>query len=190
MTITPSHIIEFLYCPRFTYFEYVLCIPQFQEKLYKVQRGREVHDLKAVQNTEYLRNKIGVEQKLLSQYLTNDYLRGEMDEVLFLNDGTMAPLDFKFAEYKEKVYDTYKTQLYCYAILIEDNFDKKVNKGFLVYTRSKNKLIEVPIGDDAKTAVKTACRQIVEIIDNNSFPKATKYKKRCLSCTYENICVK
>jgi len=190
MTITPSHVIQYLYCPRFTYFEYVLGIPQYEEKYYKVQRGREIHEQKAKQNTEYLRRKIGVKQKYINQYLTNKHLRGEIDEVLYLLDKTMAPLDFKFAEYKEKIYETYKTQLYCYALLIEDNFNKKVKKGYLVYTRSKNKLIEIEIKEENKTKVKEAINNILNIIQKNLYPKATKYKKRCLSCTYNNICIK
>ena len=118
MSLTPSHIIEFLYCPRFTYFEYVLRIPQNESKSYKVMRGREIHQEKLERNKDYLRRKIGVEQKYLDQYLTNDLLRGRIDEVLLLQDGTLAPLDYKFAEFKDKIFETYRTQLYCYAWLI------------------------------------------------------------------------
>ena len=81
-TLTPSHIIEYLYCPRFTYFEYVLGIPQHEEKYYKVMKGREVHDEKLEQNKNYLRKKIGVVSKHLDQYLTNTWLRGKIDEAL------------------------------------------------------------------------------------------------------------
>ena len=139
-TLTPSQIIEYLYCPRFTYFEYVLNISQHEEKLFKVQKDRAVHEEKTKLNSHYLRKKINVVDKLQNQYLTNNYLRGEVDEVLFLEDNTMAPLDYKFAKYENKIYDTYKTQMVCYACLIEDNFGKKVNKAYLVYTRSKNKI--------------------------------------------------
>jgi len=189
MSITPSHIIEYLYCPRFTYFEYVLTIPQYEEKDYKAMRGRTVHDQKLEQNKEYLRKRIGVKEKYLDQYLTNPHIRGRVDEVLLLEDGTMAPLDYKFAYYDEKVYETYKTQLYCYAWLIEDNFHKPVHKGYLVYTRSKNKLVEIAIEEKDKEAVKAAAEDIYHIIRNNYYPKATKYKKRCLNCTYRNICM-
>ncbi|TXK33289.1 CRISPR-associated protein Cas4 [Pontibacter qinzhouensis] len=190
MSLTPSHIIEYLYCPRFTYFEYVLGIPQYETKNYKVMRGREVHDQKLEQNKEYLRKKIGVQEKFVDQYLTNDLLRGRIDEVLLLQDGTMAPLDYKFAQFKDKIYDTYRTQLYCYAWLIEQNFGKKVDKGFLVYTRSQNKLVEVPILETDKKEVENCVKQIYHIIEENHFPKATKYRKRCLDCTYRNVCVK
>lgn len=190
MSLTPSHIIEYLYCPRFTYFEYVLAIPQYEEKNYKVMRGRGLHEEKLEQNKEYLRKRIGVREKYLDQYLTNELIRGRVDEVLLLEDGSMAPLDYKFAEYKDKVYETYQTQLYCYAWLIEQNFGKPVHKGFLVYTRSRNRVVEVPIGEEDKQAVQACAREIYRIIDQNFFPKATRYKKRCLDCTYRNICIK
>ena len=189
-SLTPSHIIEYLFCPRFTYFEYVLRIPQHEEANYLVNRGRNLHDQKLEENKDYLRRKLGVTDKLLDQYLTNDLIRGKVDEVLTLADGTMAPLDYKFAEYKDKIYDTYKTQLYCYAWLIEQNFNKKVEKGFLVYTRSKNKVIEVAIAESDKQHVAAAAKEIFQIIDQNYYPKATKYKTRCLNCTYRNICIK
>lgn len=189
-SVTPSHIIEYLFCPRYTYFEYVLRIPQNEDKYYKVNKGREVHLKKAQENAEYLRKKIGVTEKYLNQYLTNGYLRGEIDEVLLLNDNTMAPLDFKFAQYKEKVYETYKTQLHCYAVLIEHNYGKEVNKGYLVYTRSKNKLLEVDIPKASKEKVLAVAESVVEIIMENNYPKSTKYKKRCVTCTYRNVCTK
>jgi CRISPR-associated exonuclease Cas4 len=190
ITLTPSHIIQYLYCPRFTFFEYVLGIPQFEEKNYKVVKGREIHDQKLEQNKNYLRKRIGVTDKYLDQYLTNDLIRGVIDEVLVLEDGTMAPLDYKFALYEDKIYETYRTQLYCYAWLIEDTFEKKVEKGYLVYTRSQHKLIEVQIKDSDKEDVKYAAREIEKIIGGNIYPKATKYKSRCVNCTYRNVCTR
>lgn len=186
----PSQIIEYLYCPRYTYFEYVLRIPQQEEKFYKVQRGRELHDKKLEQNKAYLRKKIGVKNKHLDQYLSVEGLRGKVDEVLELHDGTYAPLDYKFAQWKDKIYETYKQQLYCYAVLVEKNFEVEVNKGFLVYTRSKHKLVEVNIDLSDKTKIQESMDAMSEIIINNKFPKATPYKKRCLNCTYRNICIK
>ena len=55
MSVTPSHIIEYLYCPRFTYYEYVLCILNMKNGTTKVERGRQVHDEKLERNKDYLR---------------------------------------------------------------------------------------------------------------------------------------
>lgn len=190
LSVTPSHIIQYLYCPRFTYFEYVLSIPQFEEKFYLAMKARDIHDEKLERNKDYLRKRVGAIEKHLDQYLTNAYLRGQVDEVLLLSDGTMAPLDYKFAVYDEKVYSTYRTQLQCYSLLIEHNFQKKVNRAFLVYVRSKNKLIEVEIAEKDKKRVRQCASDIGKIIEKNYFPKATPFKKRCLTCTYHNICIK
>lgn len=190
MNITPSHIIEYLFCPRYIYFEYVLAIPQYEEKYYKVIKGRRIHDDKTEQNKEYLRKKIGAKDKFINQYLANDLLRGIVDEVLLLDDDSMSPLDYKFAFYNDKIYDTYKTQLYCYAWLIEENYNKPVNKGYLVYVRSKNKLIEIPIYKKEKEKIKKCANEIFYIIDKNFYPKSTGYKKKCVNCTYKNICTR
>lgn len=190
MSVTPSHIIEYLFCPRFIYFEHVVGIPQYEDRHFKVKKGRDIHDLKMVRNKDYLRKRIGAVDKYEDRYLTNDILRGKVDEVLLLDDGTMAPLDYKFAKYNDRVYQTYLTQLYCYAVLIEDNFDTKVNKGYLVYIRSKNKLVDVKIEDADKAKVAETANAVIIIVENNFYPKATKYKKRCVSCTYRNICTK
>lgn len=187
-SITPSHIIQYLYCPRFTYFEHVLRIPQYEEKHLKVLKGREMHEVKSEQNTAYLRRRIGAVDKRINQYLTNDLLRGEVDEVLWLSDGSMAPLDYKFARYEGVLYETYRTQLACYAWLIETNFERPVHRGFLVYTRSKNHLLEVPIGQQEKDRVRAAALGIRGIVEKNWYPKGTSSRKRCVHCTYRNIC--
>ena len=188
MTLTPSHIIEYLYCPRFTYFEYVLAVPQYEDRNYKVMRGRNLHDDRLEQNKAYLRRKLGVVSKHLDQYLTNEFMRGRVDEVLVFGDGQMAPLDYKFAEFKGQIFPTYLTQLYCYAWLIEDNFGGSVTKGFLVYTRSRNRVEEVVILPENKAEVRAAADAIFQIIDQNFYPKATRVKSRCVTCTYRNIC--
>lgn len=190
ISLTPSHIIEYLFCPRFTFFEYVIAIPQYEGNKYKVVKGREIHNEKLDQNKDYLRKKIGVIKKQCNVYLAFENLRGIVDEVLWLNNNTMASLDYKFAEYKDIVFDTYKIQLQCYSLLISKNYNSQVNKGFIVYTRSKNLLIEVDVTVDDMKKIDNCIRNISNIIENNYFPPKTNYTSRCIDCTYKNICVK
>jgi CRISPR-associated exonuclease Cas4 len=49
-------------------------------------------------------------------------IRGVVDEVLFLNDGTAAPLDYKYAEHKERIFKNHQYQLAFYGRLIMENF--------------------------------------------------------------------
>jgi len=192
ISITPSVVLEYLFCPRFIYYMICLKIPQQEGERYKVEKGRRVHDKKSRQNTEYLRKTIGVIDKKVNQKLiSNKYsMHGEVDEVLFLDDGTAAPLDYKFAKYKKRIFKTYKYQAVMYAMMIEDNFGHEVNKAFIVYTRSKNKLIKIDISTGDKEEVKNILNKVIKIIDSNYFPKKTEYNKRCQDCCYRNICIK
>ena len=187
-SITASHLLEYLFCPRFTYFEYVLDIPEHQEKRFKVQKGREVHEKTRKVNPDYLRKKIGVKERKTDVYLASTGIRGIVDEILFLDDGSAAPLDYKYAEYKDRTFKNHKYQLVFYGQLIKDNFQVPVNRGFIVYTRSRNKLIEVQIQDRDFEDLNKIIAEVLSVIQKCRYPEATRYKQRCPDCCYRNLC--
>ena len=190
-SITPSELMEYFFCPRYVYFMKYLDIKQNEEKRYKVKKGREIHNYKKEINKEYLRKKLGVKDKIIDEkmYSKKYNIHGIVDEILFLDDNTAAPLDYKFSKYNKKVYKTLKYQMTMYSLMIEDLYDVEVKKAFLVYTRSKDYLNEILITKDMKNKVKKSIRNYLKILNKGYFPKGTKYKKRCLDCTYKNICV-
>ena len=191
VSITPTQVLEYLFCPRFVFFEECLMIPEHQELRLKVQLGREVHAKKAKINPDYLRKKIGVVKKERTVYLASRRLkvRGIVDEVLTLRDGTMAPLEYKFAEYSGVLFKTHKTQLALQALLIQENYGREVVRGYLVYTRSKNMLREVPFSEKDFRFARRVVDEVLEIIQTGLFPRRTSTRKKCLDCCYRNICV-
>ena len=190
-SITASDILEHLFCPRFTYFELYLKIPEHQERRFKVQKGRTIHEDKIRVNPDYLRKKLGCVDRKKSVYLSSERgLRGIVDEVLFLDDGTAAPLDFKYAEYKDRTFKNHKYQLTFYGRLISEHFQVPVNRGFIVYTRSRNKLIEVPITEIMYSELDNIIGEFLSVAQRGVYPKPTKYRARCGDCCYRNICEK
>jgi len=188
-SLTATHLLEYLFCSRFIYFENVLGIPEHQEKRFKVVKGRKIHKERAKINPGYLRKKLGVMDKKLNVYLSSPAgIRGIVDEILFLEDGSAAPLDYKYAEYKEKTFKNHKYQLTFYGKLIMDNYGVPVSKGFIVYTRSRNKVIEVPITDDMYKELGCIIKNMLDIIQKGFYPPPTRYKARCDDCCYKNIC--
>lgn len=189
--VTPSEIIEFMYCMRFTYFMKCLGINQNEDKRYKVMKGRNVHVDKSSQNVNYVRKRIDGVAKYINVYLIskNLGLKGIVDEIYQLKDGTMAPLDYKYAEYNEKDFLTYKTQMALYSMLIEDIYKCKVSKMFLVYCRSSNLIKELEFDEKLKKESIKAIDCYRKVI-NGYYPKATKYKARCIDCCYRNVCEK
>lgn len=191
ITVTPSEVLEYLFCPRYTYFENVLGIPEHQEKRFKVAQGRQVHREKQQRNRAYLRQKLGVVQREAEVYLAAPryHLRGQVDEILTLADGSMAPLDYKFAEWKNRLYQGYRTQLVLYGLLIRENYGQPVRRGFLVYTRSQNFVLPVEITENDFQKAVAILQDILYIIRTGFLPKRTSYRRRCADCCYKNICV-
>jgi len=190
-SITASDLLEYLYCPRFTYFEIYLKIPEHQEKRFKVQKGRTIHEDKMDRNPDYLRKRLGCIDRKKSVYLSSPRgIRGVVDEILFLNDGSAAPLDFKYAEFKDFTFKNHQYQLTLYGRLIQDNFNVPVNRGFIIYTRSKNKLVEVPITEGMYLELDAIIGDLLGVVQKGIYPPPTKYRARCADCCYRNICEK
>ena len=189
--ITVSDVMEYLFCPRFIYFMHCLGIPQHEEKRYKVLKGKALHEARKKVNKSYIRKKLQCVRKDVAVYLVSRKycLKGEVDEVLFLEDGTAAPLDYKFAEFKNKVYRTHKYQSALYGLMIADNYGVEVNRGFVCYTRSNHLVKEVKLSNKDFERAISMVGEVLEVIQKGFYPEATKYKARCVDCTYRNICV-
>ena len=189
--ITPSEVIEHLFCPRFTYFMNCLNIPQHEELRYKVLKGRELHSRREKENKEYLRKKIGCIDKDLAVYVASPALRvrGIIDEVLTLADGSMAPLDYKYTEYRDYLFVTHKVQSVLYAMLIKEVYNKPVLRGYVCYARDGVNLKEIIYkAEDFEYAV-SVIDEIFSVILMGYYPKKSSWPNRCVDCCYKNICV-
>ncbi len=189
--ITPSEVMEYLFCPRFVYYMNVVKVGQREHRRALVNKGRTLHERKLVQNKDYLRKKAGAVNKLTDLYLSSQNLRlvGRMDELLFLEDGSAAPLDYKYAFWENKIFETYRYQQVLYAMLVMENFKTEVNKAFIVYTRSKNHLEEIQITQKNCDHAKIILDEIFDIINHEMYPNAKINKLKCADCTYRNLCV-
>ncbi|MBC7186472.1 MAG: CRISPR-associated protein Cas4 [Calditrichaeota bacterium] len=191
VSITITQVMAYLFCPRFTYFEECLGIPEHEETRFKVLMGREVHARKVKMNPDYLRKRINVVRKAVSVYLASPelQLRGIVDEVLWLADGTLAPLEYKFAEYRPFVFATHRTQLCLQALLIAEAFRASVMRGYLVYVRSKNFLREVAFRPADFAKARNSVQEVLRIIQTGYFPQQRGTPAQCADCCYRNLCV-
>ena len=190
LLLRPSDLLEHLFCGRFTYFEHYLHLPEFQERREKVQRGRALHAVREATNRSYLRRRLGVVEKRIDVSLASPrlHLRGRLDEVLFFADGTAGPLDYKFAKDPGRVYATLRLQSAIYALLIRENFGVRVDRGYVVYTRSQNRVIEVRYEPEDFRRIGRAVREIVAVIGSGKLPRRAP-ASRCVDCCYRSICV-
>lgn len=190
--LTISEIVEHLFCQRFTYFIHCLNIPQHEELRQKVQMGRALHEKREKQNIDYLRKKLGCIDKEISVYLASKELRlkGIIDEVLYLSDLSLAPLDYKFTKYNEFIFKTHRVQSTIFAMLIKEIYKKEVHSGYICYTRDGNKVVRIDYSDNDFRFIRELTDEILYIIQTGYFPKKSSGQLKCLDCCYKNICVK
>lgn len=189
--LTPSEVIEHLYCPRFTYFMHCLNIPQHEELRYKVLKGRRVHEEKTKINKSYLRKKLGCVKKEISVYLASEkiHVRGIVDEILHLADNSACPLDYKYTEYKDYLFNTHRIQSVLYAALIKETYNKQVNKGYIYYVRGHPVLKEVIYKPKDFGYIEEVITEMGDIVMKGYYPKKTRFPAKCVDCCYRNICV-
>ncbi|MBB1126691.1 CRISPR-associated protein Cas4 [Thiospirillum jenense] len=189
--LTPSEVLEYVYCPRFIWFMNVQHIPQHEEKRFKVLKGREVHQRRATENRDYLRRKIGAVKREIEVYLASPQLRlrGIVDEILWLKDGSLAPLDYKYTAPRQAVFKTHEMQIVLYAMLIREVYQQPVTRGFVAYVRDGNQLLEVAITDQLVAKAHQFIHAIFLLLKTGRVPARTGSKMRCEDCCYRNICV-
>lgn len=186
-----SDVLEYLFCPRFIYYMYCLDIPQHEEKRFKVIKGREVHETRKLTNRDYVRKKLNCIRKESDIFIASKqyHIKGIVDEVLFLEDGTAAPLEYKFAEYKDKVFKTYKFQLVLQALLIRENYNIEVNRAYLCFTRSNSLVKEMEITPSDFKKAEKIIEEILDIVQKGLYPKTSRSSRKCVDCCYQNICI-
>ena len=189
--ITISDVLEYLFCPRFTYFMYCLDIPQHEEQRFKVLKGREVHETRRMTNAEYVRKKLDCIKKERSVFIASkkNHIKGIVDEVLLLEDGTAAPFEYKYAEYKDKIFKTYRYQLVLHGMMIRENYGLEVNRGYICYIRSNNLVKQVDFKPSDFQKGIEIIESVIDIINKGVYPKTTRNLRKCVDCCYRNICV-
>lgn len=65
----------------------------------------------------------------------------------------------------------------------------RVTCGFVCYTRSKYKVLEIPFDDVLLASAERTVQEVTDVIRQGYLPRATSWTKRCADCCYRNICI-
>lgn len=168
----------------------VLNIPQNEEKRYLVQKGRNIHDYKLKLNQDYLRKKLGVINKIsdVIMYSYEFKINGKVDEVLFNEDGSATPLDYKYS-FNERNFKTFFYQGLMYCLMVNETFKCRSDKAYICYIREKNKIKEINYNEKNIENLKKILDDIINITTSGQMPKKKASNKKCVDCTYRKLCV-
>ena len=180
-------VVEYCFCSRFTYYEYVMEMPQYEEKRGTVQSGKVLHKNAEVRNKNIIpANIMGRKVNSLKLYSKRHDLVGIVDHAIINDDGIII-IERKYTD-SNTVYLTHKVQLGLLAILLEENLKKPVIHADLIFGKNqKHKRQRLYIDDDIKKWALKMLEETKDVITNGVLPDE-KFDNRCIDCCYRKSC--
>lgn len=190
--VTVSDVKQYLYCPRIIYFDHVIHVPKPPDL--KLDVGKEKHE---DMTKKELRRKGAIfydplldeAEKLLKVDLASESLnlRGILD-YLIMSGGEYIPVDYKFGfSNKGAAHLNHKYQLAAYALLVEDNFNTIVRRGYIHYDKDRINT-RIDMNDEIRRRTIKVISDIGRIVVEEFEPEGTRMKTRCEDCEYSRYC--
>jgi CRISPR-associated exonuclease Cas4 len=184
LLFTITDLKQYIYCPRILY--YHSCLPGVRPVTYKMNAGIEAHEGEYKRSSRRSINVYGVagqrrfDVNLVSRELA---LSGQVDEVVE-TDHELIPVDYKLAR---RVGHHFKEQLVAYALLLEGQGQKPVQRGF-VYLIPVRRTVEVPVTAKLRNEVRRAIETMKSIVERERMPPPTEWRQRCADCEFRRFC--
>ena len=186
MPLTVTDVVEYSFCPKFTYFINVLGLDQYEQKRGTVSAGRKLHQMHERNNPNYsLQSNKG--KKLVARQFYSEKLdlSGKIDEAIEM-DKEIILIERKYSDIYD-ISNTIQIQLGLLSILIEENLGKPVKNAIVIFNKTKRKQISVTIDDTLKNQSLEMLEKTKKIIQTGIMPDAD-FDNRCLNCCFRKIC--
>jgi CRISPR-associated exonuclease Cas4 len=192
--VSVTDIKHYIYCPRLIYFDRVLhATPVFgsqQEDSKELHEDYVWKELRRKDAVFYSSDFVGAE-KLLFVSLSSSRLglQGNVDCIIKSARGEYVPVEYKnMSSDGGKVCMDHKYQLVGYALLVEENFDTVVKRGFVNYL-PEALILEFEITPTMKSYVKRVLGHIKRIIKDEELPPIRVAKHKCQGgCGHKQTC--
>ena len=188
--INVSELKQYVYCPRIIYFSSVLRVnPRFYSQQIE---GKVIHDditkkeARRIGSVIEFKNSQKIFGLNLESYKLN--LKGNLD-CLIIKEGEYIPVDYKFMKSNnKKAWLDHKVQITAYSMLVEDNFNKVVKRGYIYY-ELEDLPVKVLITPSLRKLTKLIIDDIKRIKNYEILPSKTPDISKCKGgCGYLWIC--
>ena len=193
--VSVTDIKHYIYCPRLIYFDKVLhATPVFGSQQKDSKELHEDYVRKELRRKDaicYSSEFVGAE-KLLFTPLSSSVLglQGNVDCIIKTASGEYVPVDYKnMASDRGKVWMDHRYQLVAYALLVEENFDTVVKRGFVNYI-PEALILQLEVTPTMKSYVKRVLGHIKRIIKDEDLPPIRVAKQKCTGgCGHKQTCL-
>lgn len=174
-----SAVAELLYCPRNFYYRVIEGAEETNAHVTQGKIEEERRDsyskLERPEYTQYRRIHLSSESLGLSGVL----------DVIEEKDGELYPVEFKTGKIKDKLSDA--VQLCCQALLMEEQLERDLVKGYIHYSGSQRRK-EVWFDQQLRETTRAAIINAKLIIQSNEIP-APVADARCNGCSLASRCL-
>ena len=192
--VSVTDIKHYIYCPRLVYFDRVLhATPIFgsqQEDSKELHEDYVKKELRRIDAVYYSPEFVGAEKRMFTPLSSGSLgLQGNVDCIIKTAKGEYIPVEYKnMNSDKGKVCMDHKYQLVGYALLIEENFETTVKRGFVNYL-PETLILQMQITPTMKSYVKRVLGHIKRIISEEELPPIRVAKSKCQGgCGHKQTC--
>jgi CRISPR-associated exonuclease Cas4 len=183
--LSVTDIVDFIYCPRCFYFNYVL--KAGKERTPKMARGSEAH--KCIEDKSKRAKIIKWPPKLIKKFEINlkskKFNFNVKIDCLMFNETFAYPVEFKSSF--TKLFYVHKLQLAAQSIAIEEVLGKKVPFGY-IKSISNGNVVKVEMPKALKDDVIKTINHMQKILISEALPVPTTDSNKCTDCYYKKFC--
>jgi len=183
--LTVVELKRYAYCPRIVFITHVLHHEEVKSEA--MEMGSEEH---------YARELAPLISKLKAVNVFKDVelaserlgIVGKLDYLLLTRLKEYVPVEVKWAESENgRIKWDHKLQLAAYALLVEENFNSAVKRGYVYYLR-EHRVIEMTFSESLKKLVAKIIQEMYDMIENEKDPGIKVPATKCFSCGYKAYC--
>jgi len=197
--ISIFEVIDYIYCPRIIYYEKTLKIFGNKMKAFKEEEKKRLEG-KGMINRRWIWDRLKLRKQSINNleqwnnkefskelYSQKYYFHGKLDEILYLEEGTIVPLYYHNSKYTAREDNQYKNLMTLFFMLIEENYNINSQKGYILFLNGHSlKKIECTTKDFE--SMKQYINETLNLIETEKYPLEAEGGTKCRDCYYKKIC--
>ena len=197
--ISIFEVIDYIYCPRIIYYEKTLKISESKMEAFKEEEKKRLEE-KGMRNRRWVWDRLKLRKQSidnLEQWTNKEFSRelyskkyhfhGKIDEILYLEEGTIIPLYYHNSKYTAREDEQYKNLMTLFFMLIEENYETECQKGYMLFLKDSS-LKKIECTDRDFENIKQYIAKTLELIETEKYPLEAEGGTKCRDCYYKKIC--
>ena len=197
--ISIFEVIDYIYCPRIIYYEKTLKISGNKMKVFKEEEKKRLEG-KGMINRRWIWDRLKLRKQSINNleqwtnkefskelYSQKYHFHGKLDEILYLEEGTIVLLYYHNSKYTAREDNQYKNLMTLFFMLIEENYNINSQKGYILFLNGHS-LKKIECTNKNFESMKQYINETLNLIETEKYPLEAEGGTKCRDCYYKKIC--